>query len=152
MHRGTKWRDVVHVRVMTLNEVHFDATRPWSLPPPTPASDGAAQPILVDAPVVVLLAVDQRDGDLLGILRDEIGLLEHVDLLHLGARLGGDLLDDGARVVAQVAAGLGDEGDSSHSIIGGVSESASQRGDVHRISLGACPEHATGPCLSLIHI
>src|SRR6478672_1484758 len=76
------------------------------------APECGAQAPLVDPPVVVLAAVHERDRDLLGVLRHELLVLEHRPLLPADTQVVGHPRDDLAGVVAQVAAGLADQGDA----------------------------------------
>jgi hypothetical protein len=71
-----------------------------------------AQPLRVDAPVVVLSAVDERDRDLFGVLLHQLGVGRDVDLVVRLTRFGAHRFDDGACVVAEVAAGLGEQPDT----------------------------------------
>src|SRR3954453_4586842 len=69
------------------------------------------EPVGVNPPEVVLLAVDEGDGDLLAVGVDQLGRGGDVDLVVRRAELVADHLDDPAGVVAEVATGLAVQGD-----------------------------------------
>ena len=71
------------------------------------AAQRGPEPVGIDPPEVVLAPVDERHRDLLGeaVVQRRVGV--DVDLGERLAQLGADRLDDGAGVVAQVAARRG---------------------------------------------
>src|SRR5690606_6826004 len=64
------------------------------------------QPRLVNPPEVMLLSVDEGDGDLLGVPPLELVVVEDVAFVPRHIQLAADASDDLARLVAQVAARL----------------------------------------------
>src|SRR6478735_6096408 len=82
---------------------------PGVFPAVAPAADarsaqGRAQPVLVDAPEVVLPAVDEGHRDVLAEAVRQVVVGGDVVLLEGLPQVGADALDDHAGVVAQVAA------------------------------------------------
>src|SRR6478735_4200457 len=100
----------------------------WECSPPMGWRSGSEcppQPGLVDPPEVVLVAVDQRHRDLLGVARGQRRIRVHVELLPRLPEVGADPGDDLAGHLAQVAAGPRDERDAGgHEV--GVSPSSSR--------------------------
>ena len=78
------------------------------------ALQGRPEPRLVDPVEVVLLAVDEDDRDQLGVLLAQAVVVEDRQLLPAGAGVGRDAFDHHPGVVAQMTAGLADQGDPGH--------------------------------------
>src|SRR4051794_36722350 len=85
-----------------------------------PAEPGPAalqrrpEPGLVDPVEVMLLAVDEDDRDQLGVLLAQAVVVQDRQLLPARAGVRRDAFDHDPGVVAQMAAGLADQGDPSH--------------------------------------
>jgi hypothetical protein len=71
-----------------------------------------SEPVWIDPPVVVLLAVDEGDRDLLPVPLMEIGTIRYVDLRPFRTGFIAHSGNHGASVVAEVTSGLAQQCDA----------------------------------------